>query len=131
VARALPLLAALIALGVPAAASAAPSVKDRYIVVLKDSADSSTVAADHARRYGVQDRVVYGSAIEGYAGKVPPGKLDALKSDPRVAYVEPDGIVQATTTQTGATWGLDRIDQRALPLSNSFTYTNTGAGVTA
>jgi subtilisin family serine protease len=131
VARALPLLAALIALGVPAAASAAPSVKDRYIVVLKDSTDSSTVAADHARRYGVQDRVVYGSAIEGYAGKVPPGKLDALKSDPRVAYVEPDGVVHATTTQTGATWGLDRIDQRALPLNSSFTYLNTGAGVTA
>jgi subtilisin family serine protease len=131
VARVLLLLAALIALGVPAAASAAPSVKDRYIVVLKDSADSSAVAADHARRYGVQDRVVYGSAIEGYAGKVPPGKLDALKSDPRVAYVEPDGVVHATTTQSSATWGLDRIDQRALPLSTTFTYSNTGAGVNA
>ena len=131
VARALPLLVALIALSVPAAASAAPSVKDRYIVVLKSSADSQAVAADHARRYGVTDRVVYGSALEGYAGKVPPGRVDALRSDPRVAYVEPDGIVHATTTQTGATWGLDRIDQRALPLSNSFTYTNTGAGVTA
>ena len=131
VARALPLLAVLIALSVPAAASAAPSVKDRYIVVLEDSADSSAVAADHARRYGVTDRVVYGSALEGYAGKVPPGRVDALKSDPRVAYVEPDGVVHATTTQTSATWGLDRVDQRALPLSNSFTYTNTGAGVTA
>ena len=131
VARALPLLVALIALSVPAAASAAPSVKDRYIVVLKSSADSQAVAADHARRYGVTDRVVYGSALEGYAGKVPPGRVDALRSDPRVAYVEPDGVVHATTTQTGATWGLDRIDQRALPLSTSFTYTNTGAGVTA
>ncbi len=131
VARALPLLAALIALSLPATASAAPSVKDRYIVVLKSSADSQAVAADHARRYGVTDRVVYGSALEGYAGKVPPGRVDALRSDPRVAYVEPDGVVHATTTQTSATWGLDRIDQRALPLSNSFTYTNTGAGVTA
>jgi subtilisin family serine protease len=130
--RCLPVVLALLAaLILPAAASAAPSVKDRYIVVLKDSADSQAVAADHARRYGVQDRVVYGDAIEGYAGKVPPGKLDALKSDPRVKYVEPDGIVHATATQTGATWGLDRIDQSALPLSNSFTYTNTGAGVTA
>jgi subtilisin family serine protease len=130
--RLLPVVLALLAaLVLPAAASAAPSVKDRYIVVLKDSADSQAVAADHARHYGVQDRVVYGSAIEGYAGKVPPGKLDALKSDPRVKYVEPDGVVQATTTQTGATWGLDRIDQRALPLNGSFTYLNTGAGVTA
>jgi subtilisin family serine protease len=128
----LPVVLALLAvLILPAAASAAPSVKDRYIVVLKDSADSHAVAADHARRYGVQDRVVYGSAIEGYAGKVPPGKLDALRSDPRVEYVEPDGVVHTTTSQSGATWGLDRIDQRALPLSNSFTYFNTGAGVTA
>jgi len=124
-------LALLSALILPAAASAAPSVKDRYIVVLKDSADSQAVAADHARRYGVTERVVYGSALEGYAGKVPPGRVDALKSDPRVAYVEPDAVVHATATQTGATWGLDRIDQRALPLNSSFTYFNTGAGVTA
>jgi subtilisin family serine protease len=79
----------------------------------------------------VQDAVVYGTAIEGYAGRVPPGKLDAIRSDPRVAYVEPDGIVQATTTQSNATWGLDRTDQRALPLSTTFTYFNTGSGVTA
>jgi subtilisin family serine protease len=130
--RLLPVVLALLAaLVLPVAASAAPSVKDRYIVVLKDSADSQAVAADHARRYGVQDRVVYGSAIEGYAGKVPPGQVDALRNDPRVQYVEPDGVVHATTTQAGATWGLDRIDQRALPLSSSFTYFNTGSGVTA
>ena len=129
-ARALPLIAALIALCLPATASAV-SVKDRYIVVLKDGADSSAVAKEHGRKYGVQDRLVYGHAIEGYAGKVPPGQLAKIKSDPRVAYVEPDGVAHATVTQTGATWGLDRIDQRALPLSGTYTYTQTGAGVKA
>jgi subtilisin family serine protease len=39
--------------------------------------------------------------------------------------------MNALTTQTGATWGLDRIDQRNLPLSGTFTYTNTGSGVKA
>jgi aqualysin 1 len=131
VARALPLLAVLIALSVPAAASAAPSVKDRYIVVLKDSADSAAVAKEHGRKYGVQDRLVYGSALEGYAGKIPPGQLAKVKNDPRVDYVEPDGVAHTFTTQSGATWGLDRIDQRTRLLSGTYTYTQTGAGVTA
>ena len=130
-ARALPLVLALIALSVPASASAAPSVKDRYIVVLKDSADSAAVAKEHGRKYGVQDQLVYGSALEGYAGKIPPGQLAKIENDPRVDYVEPDGVAHTTVTQTGATWGLDRIDQRVLPLSGTYTYTQTGAGVKA
>src|SRR4030095_8565456 len=50
---------------------------------------------------------------------------------PSVAYVEPDQVVRADTTQSPATWGLDRIDQRDLPLNNSYNYNQTGQGVHA
>jgi subtilisin family serine protease len=45
--------------------------------------------------------------------------------------VEEDGVVTADTTQSGATWGLDRIDQRALPLSGTYTYPTTASAVHA
>ena len=121
----------LAALVLPASAGAVPPLKDRYIVVLQDSADSAEVAKEHGNRYGVEDRLVYGSALEGYAGKVPPGQLEKIRSDPRVKYVEPDGLATKFVTQTSATWGLDRIDQRWRPLSGTYTYEQTGAGVTA
>jgi subtilisin family serine protease len=56
---------------------------------------------------------------------------NGLLRDARVLRVEQDGTMEAFGTQTSATWGLDRIDQRALPLSTTYTYTNTGSGVTA
>ena len=58
-------------------------------------------------------------------------KAAAIAARPNVRYVEPDGIATISATQTPATWGLDRIDQRNLPLTNSYTYDFTGAGVKA
>jgi subtilisin family serine protease len=48
-----------------------------------------------------------------------------------VAFIEEDGEVSIDTTQTGATWGLDRIDQRNRPLNGTFVYTYAGSGVRA
>ncbi len=107
--------------------SAAGGIAGQYIVVLKPGADARSVAAVA----GVSPRYVYGAAMNGFAGSLNAGQLNALRHNPNVAYVEQDAPVQASVTQTGATWGLDRIDQQNLPLSTTFSYTSTGLGVNA
>ena len=63
--------------------------------------------------------------------RMTPTGAAAVARDARVAYVEPDQVIHAFASQTPATWGLDRIDQRDLPLNNTYTYNQTGAGVNA
>ncbi|WP_299430512.1 S8 family peptidase [uncultured Meiothermus sp.] len=74
---------------------------------------------------------VYTAALQGLAASLSPENLAALRQDPRVAYIEADQVMSVDATQLNATWGLDRIDQRTLPLSTTFTYNNTGTGVQA
>jgi subtilisin family serine protease len=74
---------------------------------------------------------VYQHAVRGFAVKLRRQEAEALADDYRVAYVEEDGEVGIAADQTGATWGLDRIDQRDLPLNSTYTYNQTGAGVHA
>ena len=106
--------------------SASPS--DGYIVVLREGADPRAVAA----AAGVTPRFVYSTAIVGFAGTLNAGQLNALRRNPRVEYVEPDAPARLFTTQWyPPSWGIDRIDQRDLPLSSSFTYGYTGKGVIA
>jgi subtilisin family serine protease len=112
---------------------AAPSGKRaRYIVVLEDSVTHpAAVAGEQGRHFGAPVDAVFRHALKGYVASLTAAQAAAVAADARVAYVEADAVVQADTTQTGATWGLDRIDQRNRPLSGTYSYTNTGAGVTA
>jgi subtilisin family serine protease len=101
-------------------------IEGAYLVKVRDGADARAVAAVA----GVSPRFEY-SLINGFAASLTPGQLTALRQHADVEYVEEDAVVHATATQSGVNCGLDRIDQRNLPLSGSFTYTSTAAGVTA
>jgi subtilisin family serine protease len=115
-----------------AVAAGAPPSRASYIVVLNPNAEPpASVASELSARFGGSVSHVYSHALEGFALTLPPQAVAGISHDPRVAYVEADGVVTADTTQSGATWGIDRIDQHALPLSGTFTYTRTGAGVKA
>ena len=106
-------------------AAAGKGVAGEYIVVLKEGADARSVAAIA----GADPEHVYTAALNGFSAALNQGQLNALRNNPAVAYVEQDQVGSVATTQTGATWGIDRIDQRALPLSGSYNYTPTGTGV--
>jgi subtilisin family serine protease len=109
--------------------SAAPGrgVDGEYIVVLKEGANPRSVAAIT----GAGPNHVYTAAINGFSASLNQGQVNALRNNPAVAYIEQDAVVEVTTTQTGATWGLDRIDQRNRPTDGNYNYTPTGAGVHA
>jgi subtilisin family serine protease len=114
------------------ASSAAEPVADRYIVVFDQSVtDAPGLARQLAAEEGAELRHTYAHALKGFAARMSAQAAARLARRPHVAYVEPDQIVYALTTQSNATWGLDRSDQRDLPLDGSYTYTPTGAGVTA
>ena len=124
------------ALSVPGLA-ALPSVTAHaasggYIVTLASGANPTAVAATA----GVTPTHTYTHAITGFAAELSTTQLALLRRNPAVTMVEPDLVSHATVTETTVhsgwdTWGLDRIDQRNLPLSTTYTHTNTGSGVTA
>ncbi|HLM46312.1 MAG TPA: S8 family peptidase, partial [Myxococcaceae bacterium] len=105
----------------------------RYIVVLEDGATrklpTQRLASELASLHGAKVGHVYAHSLQGFVATMPEASARRLSLDPRVRYVEEDGVVTAAGTQANPGWNLDRIDQRELPLNQSYSYGRTGSGV--
>ena len=107
-------------------------IDNNYIVVFKNDVNNVDGEVDDiSQKLKIKAKFRYKHAIKGFAGPLPLEVVEALRNDPRVAYIEQDQEMHFVATQTTPPWGLDRIDQRSRPLDASYTYNQTGAGVDA
>ncbi|HBK56236.1 MAG TPA: serine protease [Xanthomonadales bacterium] len=110
-------------------------IEGQYIVVLKEDAQLSAqqrgkapldkiaaVAADN----GLYADITFENVIQGFVTRTDDAGMRRLMRDSRVAFIEEDGMSYPSVTQTGATWGIDRVDQRDRPLNGTYVY-DTGA----
>jgi subtilisin family serine protease len=128
------ILAAVLAFGIPVmtqtqgeilGTGGAQAVPDSYIVVLKGKDRP-------AGRFTLKRE--FTKALNGFEASMPEAEARRLAADPAVAYVQRNGVVRVeplATQPDPPSWGLDRIDQRALPLDASYTYPNTAPNVHA
>lgn len=113
-------------------------IPDRFIVVLNEKIDKQAVApaieseaAHLTSQYGGNVKEIYSNALKGFVVEMDERSALELSADDRVAFVEQDSLTTGSTTQSGAVWGIDRIDQRSLPLNSAYSFLDTASNVHA
>ncbi|GGM72203.1 hypothetical protein GCM10010106_18120 [Thermopolyspora flexuosa] len=140
-----PVTAGLVMASPASAASPAPSPENltpgaptgNYIVVFKDTENVrrrgvANRARELAERRGARAGNIYQHALKGFTFRGNAQQAREVAADPDVAFVEEDRVISLTADQVNPpSWGLDRIDQRQLPLNSRYSYTSTASNVTA
>ncbi|SDX56662.1 Serine protease, subtilisin family [Amycolatopsis xylanica] len=106
----------------------ANSLPGSYIIVLKDDAKETPAAL--AGKYSGSVEQVYTRSLSGFSAKIDEKHAKRLAADKSVAFVEQNKKVHAEAVQQNPpSWGLDRVDQRNLPLDNAYHYSTTASNV--
>ncbi len=122
-----PATAAPLTQGIAVQPASGTALTGAYIVTTANTAATSEVV----NGLGVTPSFVYTSALTGFAARLSPAQLEMLTALPGVTAIEQDQVMTADGTQVNPTYGLDRIDQRALPLNATYAYTATAPAVRA